>query len=149
MTLDLQLDPGRTVSVSVVDPDGKPVPGCRAFGMRTLPYWDLRPMDAATFRSLWNRVGNLDVFKRNRVRDANRQVDPAGTHVISIIFGDKENPQRVYFAVPADESDPQFLSWIKSLNIPTGSAGPPWSALVTRVVETVERIASPSDPPTC
>src|SRR5690348_7081641 len=30
----------------------------------------------------------------------------------------------------------------------TGSAAPPWSALATRVVETVERIASPSDPPT-
>jgi hypothetical protein len=30
----------------------------------------------------------------------------------------------------------------------TGSAAPPWSALVIRVVATVERIASPSDPPT-
>jgi hypothetical protein len=84
-----------------------------------------QPMDAATFRSLWNRVGNLDAFKRNRVRDVNREVDPAGTHVISIMFGEPENPQRAHFAIPAGEADPQFLSWLKSLNIPTGSAGPP------------------------
>jgi hypothetical protein len=31
----------------------------------------------------------------------------------------------------------------------TGSAAPPRSASLKRVVETVERIASPSDPPTC
>jgi hypothetical protein len=84
-----------------------------------------QPIDAATFRSLWNRIGNLDVFKRNRVRDANREVDPDGTHVISIIFGESENPQRIYFAVPTDETDPQFLNWVKSLNIPAGSSGPP------------------------
>lgn len=84
------------------------------------------PLDAPTFRSLWNRVGNLDVFKRHRVRDPDRPVDPVATHVISILFGEPANPQRAYFAVPAGEADPQFLSWLKSLNIPTdASAGPP------------------------
>src|SRR5262245_53972354 len=83
-----------------------------------------QPIDLPTFRSLWNRV-NLDVFKRNRVRDPDRPVDPDATHVIGIAFGTTEDPKWAYFAVPANESDPQFLNWLKSLNIPTGSAGPP------------------------
>jgi hypothetical protein len=49
VSLDLQLDPGRSVSVTVVDPDGKPVPGCRVFGLRSMPYWDRRPLDLTTF----------------------------------------------------------------------------------------------------
>src|SRR5262245_20037373 len=55
-----------------------------------------QPLDAATFRSLWNRVGNLDVFKRNRVRDRDRELDPLGTHVITIMFGEGAEPQRAY-----------------------------------------------------
>ncbi len=49
VVLDLQLDRGRALSVTVVDPDGQPVPGCRAFGTRSMTYWDRRPLDAATF----------------------------------------------------------------------------------------------------
>jgi hypothetical protein len=84
-----------------------------------------QPLDPAAFRSLWNRVGNLEVFKRSRVRDSNRPVDPVGTHVIGIVFGEAANPRRAHFAVPADEADPEFRSWLKSLNIPSGGAGPP------------------------
>jgi hypothetical protein len=91
-----------------------------------------QPIDLPTFRSLWNRVGKLDVFQRNRVRDPDRPVDPVADHVISIMFGDTNNPQRAIFAVPADESDPQFLSWIKSLNIPKGSMTPEPPALPAR-----------------
>ena len=80
-----------------------------------------QPIDLPTFRSLWNRIGKLDVFQRNRVRDPDRPVDPAADHVVSIIFGDKEKPQRAYFAIPAGENDPQFLTWLKSLNIPKGT----------------------------
>jgi hypothetical protein len=84
-----------------------------------------QPIDPPTFRSLWNRVGNLDVFKRNRVRDPSHKVDPVGTHVIGIVFGEKKNPQRVYFAIPADEADPQFRHWVKSLNVPAAAPAPP------------------------
>jgi hypothetical protein len=49
VSLDLQVDPGRAILATVVDPDGKPVPGCRAFGTRSLSYWDRRPLDSATF----------------------------------------------------------------------------------------------------
>jgi hypothetical protein len=75
-------------------------------------------LDAPVFRSLWNRVGSLDVFKRCRVRDPNHRLDPAGIHVIGIAFGDPDEPQQATFAVPADESDPQFRDWLKGLNIP-------------------------------
>jgi hypothetical protein len=84
-----------------------------------------QPLDPAAFRSLWNRIGNLDVFKRNRARDPNAPVDPVGTYVVSIGFGEPDRPQLVTFAVPADEPDPQFRSWLKSLNVPTGAAAPP------------------------
>ena len=49
VALELQLDPGRVVSVTVLDPDGQPIPGCRAFGTRSMTYWDRRPLDSATF----------------------------------------------------------------------------------------------------
>jgi RNA polymerase sigma factor (sigma-70 family) len=49
VSLDLQLDPGRSILATVVDPAGKPLPGCRAFGTRSLTYWDRRPLDSPTF----------------------------------------------------------------------------------------------------
>jgi hypothetical protein len=82
-------------------------------------------LETAAFRSLWNRVGNLDVFKRNRARDPNAPVDPVGTHVVTIAFGERDKPQLVQFAVPADEPDPQFRQWVKSLNIPAATPAPP------------------------
>lgn len=81
----------------------------------------------AVFRSLWNRVGNLDVFKRNRSRDPNGPVDPVdpvNTHVVTIAFGTPDKPQLTHFSVPADEPDPQFGSWLKSLNVPVAAATP-------------------------
>jgi hypothetical protein len=83
-----------------------------------------QPIDLPTFRSLWNRVNKLEVFKRNRVLDPVRPVHPVVDQVITIAFGDANNPQQAQFAIPADEADPQFLSWIKSLNIPNGSLKP-------------------------
>lgn len=85
-----------------------------------------------TFRSLWNRVGKLEVFKQNRVRDVNAQLDWNNNHLVSIIFGDKDNPTTVYFAVPTSETDPQLQSWLKSLNVPKGSMTPEPPALPVR-----------------
>jgi hypothetical protein len=62
VSLNLQLDPGRAIMATVVDPDGKPVPGCRAFGTRSLPYWDRRLLDSATFE-----VKALDPRQTRRV----------------------------------------------------------------------------------
>jgi hypothetical protein len=44
-------------------------------------------------------------------------------HVVSISYEKDGKPQRRFFAVPAGESDPEFLTWLKVLSIPTGSAG--------------------------
>src|SRR5262245_22636010 len=88
-----------------------------------------RPIDLPTFRSLWNRVTNLEIFKRNRIRDTERPVDPVADHVVSIVFGDKDQPQRAFFAISTGEADPQFQSWLKSLNVPypsvTAAPSPP------------------------
>ena len=103
-----------------------------------------RPIDLPTFRSLWNRVSNLEVFKRNRVREGEKPVDPIADHVISIIFGDKDQPQRVFFAVPAAEADPQFQSWLKSLNVPNQtparSPAPPAPTKLTSHAADRERV---------
>jgi hypothetical protein len=91
-----------------------------------------QPIDMPTFRSMWNRVGKLEVFQRNRVRDPERPVDPNADHVIMIAFGQSDQPQTVNFAIPAGETDPQFLSWLKSLNVPKGSMTPEPPALPKR-----------------
>ena len=62
VALELQLDPGRVVSVTVLDPDGQPIPGCRAFGTRAHTYWDRRPLDSATFE-----VTALDLRQTRRL----------------------------------------------------------------------------------
>ena len=49
VTLDVQIDPGRTRSATVVDRDGKSMPGCLAFGQGSLPIWAPQPLDSATF----------------------------------------------------------------------------------------------------
>jgi hypothetical protein len=62
VSLDLQVDPGRSLSVTVVGPDGKPVSGCRAFGTRSMTYWDRRPLDSPTFE-----VTGLDSRKTRHI----------------------------------------------------------------------------------
>lgn len=79
-------------------------------------------LDRAAFQKLWNAVVELDAFKRNKVRDKSRTIDPAACHVVGLIYGDKEQPKRQVFLVPKDENDPHFLQWLADLNIPQGSA---------------------------
>ena len=49
VTLNLQVDPGRALSVTVVDPDGKPVSGYLVSGTRPMTSWESHPLDSATF----------------------------------------------------------------------------------------------------
>jgi hypothetical protein len=81
-----------------------------------------QPIDDATFRYLWNCISKLPVFRRSMVRDPDQAFDPAADHVIGIAFTKGAQVQRAYFAVPADESDPEFLRWLEALNVPTKSA---------------------------
>jgi hypothetical protein len=61
-TLDLQVDPGRTVQVKVVDPEGKPVAPTQVSGLTDLFGVTVRAQDAATFE-----VFGLDPSKPRRV----------------------------------------------------------------------------------
>jgi hypothetical protein len=83
-----------------------------------------QPIDAATFRTLWNAINTAAVFHRAKIRDPNRKVDPINDHVVSIVYEKEGQQQRRYFAVPAGENDPEFLTWLKTLKIPTGSLEP-------------------------
>jgi hypothetical protein len=84
-----------------------------------------QPIDQATFHYLWNCISKLPVFRRSMVRDPDRAFDPLSEHVIGIAFTKGAQVQRAYFAVPANESDPEFLRWLEALNVPTRSAAQP------------------------
>ena len=47
---DIVLDPGRAVDGTIVDPEGKPVPGVRVYGLENLGGWTDRPLADSTFR---------------------------------------------------------------------------------------------------
>jgi hypothetical protein len=95
-----------------------------------------QPIDAATFRRLWNGVGKLGVFHKNRVTDPSRQIDPEGYHVISIVFGKPDEARRQLFLVPALEEDAEFQGWLKALNIPVGSRAPKKAAAPAKAKRT-------------
>lgn len=82
-------------------------------------------IDRATFEYLWNAIVGEDVFRRHKLRDRSRQIDPVNYHVLTIVFGDAQQPKKQAFLVPAEENDPTFKRWLETLNIPEdGSAEP-------------------------
>ncbi len=46
----ITLDPGRTLTGTVLDPDGKPLAGVHVFNLNPLHFWTSRPLPAASFR---------------------------------------------------------------------------------------------------
>jgi hypothetical protein len=81
-----------------------------------------QPLDAATFSALWNAIADADVFRRNVVRSPDQQIDPVGYHVVGVVFDQDGQRRRLLFQVPAAETDPEFVGWLKALNVPQGSA---------------------------
>ncbi len=49
ITCNLTLDPGCTLSGTVLDPDGKPLAGARVSGLKDMVYWDDQPLPGADF----------------------------------------------------------------------------------------------------
>jgi hypothetical protein len=52
ITCDVYLDPGRTLTGTVVGPDGKPLAGARVLGLRPMSYWENAPLKTAEFTIL-------------------------------------------------------------------------------------------------
>jgi RNA polymerase sigma factor (sigma-70 family) len=52
ITCDVYLDPGRTLTGTAVGPDGKPLAGARALGLRPMAYWENAPLKTAEFTVL-------------------------------------------------------------------------------------------------
>src|SRR5205823_420594 len=69
VTLELQLDPGRTLPGSVVDPDGKPVSGTVVSGLGPRGFPTQRPLDSSAFEVKGldpRRPRRIDVFHAGR-----------------------------------------------------------------------------------
>jgi hypothetical protein len=52
ITCDVYLDPGLTLTGTVVGPDGKPLAGARALGLRPMAFWENAPLKTADFTVL-------------------------------------------------------------------------------------------------
>jgi RNA polymerase sigma factor (sigma-70 family) len=52
ITCEVYLDPGRTLTGTVVGPDGEPLAGARARGLRPMAYWENAPLKTAEFTIL-------------------------------------------------------------------------------------------------
>jgi hypothetical protein len=49
LTCPLEVDPGRTLDGTIVEPGGKPLAGARICGLRSYSYWDHEPLRTAEF----------------------------------------------------------------------------------------------------
>ena len=85
-TIDLQVDPGRSLSMTAVDPDGRPIGDLRVMGLGEL-FPSPRPQGSATFE-----VHALEPSKPRRVTIAH-----AGRKLIGSVFlkGDEVDPMTV------------------------------------------------------
>jgi RNA polymerase sigma factor (sigma-70 family) len=81
LRVDLTADPGRTVVGTVLDPDGKPLAGALAFGLRFNdhgPYWDAGPQETPRFTAHGLRPG-----ERRKVVFLHQEKHLAGAVVIT------------------------------------------------------------------
>jgi RNA polymerase sigma factor (sigma-70 family) len=83
-TVDLQVDPGRSLEVAIVDPEGRPIGGTRASGLRDLFPGTFSPQEATTLQ-----VRSLASGKPRRVT-----VTHSGRRLIGSIYlkGDETGP---------------------------------------------------------
>jgi hypothetical protein len=81
-----------------------------------------RPVDAATFGTLWNATADSDILRRNVVRSPGQPIGPVGCHVVGVVFERDGQRRRLMSQVPAAATDPEFVQWRQALNVPQGSA---------------------------
>ena len=77
-----------------------------------------QPISDETFDVLWNGVAELAVFRRHAVRSLDHPIDPERFHVIGIVFQQPRQHGQYLFLVPAGETDPEFVRWLATLDVP-------------------------------
>jgi len=76
-----------------------------------------QPIDEETFNFLCNGITEFGVFQRHQVRDEDTPADPVDYHCI--VFHQEPGQQRPSgFMIRADETDSDFVRWIKALDVP-------------------------------
>jgi Suppressor of fused protein (SUFU) len=77
-----------------------------------------QPVDAPTFRKLWNGFAKIPAFRRHKVTDPDRDMDWKKYHAILVTFGEPGKPRQQAFLIPPDEADPEFRDWLEALDVP-------------------------------
>jgi hypothetical protein len=83
-TCDLEFDPGRTLTGSIVDPEGRPIAGCSAHGLDDRGSWRSRPLDSPDFEAT-----GLDPSKPRRIYAFHEGRKLAGS---LLVRGDEPGP---------------------------------------------------------
>ena len=106
--MDLQVDPGRTLTLTAVDPEGKPIGGTKAFGLTDMgggeyeqesPSFEVRSLDPAKPRRVRithagrKLVGSVEL-KGDETSPITVRLQPWGT-IIGRIVDDDGNPRGV------------------------------------------------------
>ena len=82
----------------------------------------------AVVAEMWDRIaGSLargGVFSRHRVVNPTRMADAEAAHLIVAVVEEEGELVSYTFAVPANEADPEFVSWMGLLAVPTGGGRP-------------------------
>ncbi len=84
VTLDLQADPGRTLTGSIVGPDGAPVPGCLVRGLADINLGSDKPQDSPDFEAT-----GIDPSKPRRITAMHGTRGLAGS---LLVLGDEPGP---------------------------------------------------------
>jgi len=66
------------------------------------------------FSDLWNGL-NAPVFTRHAVRDLNAQLDFRTKYVVGVVFNMDGETGRGTFLIPQDETDPDWLEWLRQI----------------------------------
>ena len=81
---DIELDPGRTLPGSIVDPEGRPISGCLVQGLADRGFWLPRPLDSPDFEAT-----GLDPSKPRRIYAFHEGRKLAGS---LLVRGDEAGP---------------------------------------------------------
>ncbi len=79
-----------------------------------------QPIDIAAFDVLRTGLTRSELFARALTNDMDAEINPDTHHIIGVIFPHEGSVGRCLLLVPTTENDPEFLRWLKALNVPRG-----------------------------